>query len=358
MLLAFYAPMKPPDDPVPSGDRTIARNLLKAFEAFGAEMTLASRFRSRDGQGDPFVQRKTLDAAEAEVERLIAMECAADWEAWVTYHSYYKAPDLLGPKVSRALNIPYIQIEATRARKRLNGPWALFAQAAEAATDAARVVYYFTQRDAESLETHAPSGQHLLHLKPFLPRTELGPRSTLGGPMLSVGMMRKGDKLASYTLIAETLAALEHDDWALEIAGDGPARVEVAALMAPFKDRIRFLGQLHPDTMQDVYAQAKLLFWPGVNEALGMVYLEAQAAGLPIVAQDRPGMNELLGGGPHPAPGTGASGLAQRLSVLLSDQTALKDEGDTVRHRIETGHLMPAASTTLRNGLRLAGVAS
>ena len=46
MRIAFYAPLKPPDHPVPSGDRRIARLLLEALRRAGHEVALASRLRS------------------------------------------------------------------------------------------------------------------------------------------------------------------------------------------------------------------------------------------------------------------------------------------------------------------------
>ena len=114
--IAFYAPLKAPDDPVPSGDRTLARGLLAALRQSGlGEPELASRLRSRDGKGDAETQRSILAAAKAEIARLREMEPPA---LWLTYHSYYKAPDLLGPALSSHWGIPYALIEATRARKR------------------------------------------------------------------------------------------------------------------------------------------------------------------------------------------------------------------------------------------------
>ena len=44
-------------------------------------------------------------------------------ELWFTYHLYYKAPDWLGPAVSRALGIPYVVAEASHAAKREGGAW-------------------------------------------------------------------------------------------------------------------------------------------------------------------------------------------------------------------------------------------
>jgi hypothetical protein len=51
MRIAFYAPMKPPDHPVPSGDRRMSRLLIAALGRAGHEVELASRLR----QGSPGV---------------------------------------------------------------------------------------------------------------------------------------------------------------------------------------------------------------------------------------------------------------------------------------------------------------
>ena len=52
MRIAFYAPLKAPDDPVLSGDRQIARGLIEALTLAGHEVRLASSFRSYD-RGNP-----------------------------------------------------------------------------------------------------------------------------------------------------------------------------------------------------------------------------------------------------------------------------------------------------------------
>ena len=53
---------------------------------------------------------------------------------------------------------------------------------------------------------------------------------------------------------------------------------------------MRFHGQLPRHRIAEVLAGAHLFVWPGIGEAIGMVYLEAQAAGLPVIACDRPGI--------------------------------------------------------------------
>ncbi len=234
--IAFYAPLKSPNHPTPSGDREMARLLQRALGNDGAhQVTLVSELRSYDGKGEEEVQSQLLTAAEAEITRLAAL---SKIDLWVTYHNYYKAPDLLGPSVSRARKIPYVLFEATRARKRLNGPWARFAAAAEHANDAANLIFHFTARDGVALHEQGHAAQSIAPLSPFLGLDSLAPLSPASPEhskvILSVGMMRGPDKFASYKRIAEILAQLQTPDWRLVIVGDGPRRAEVEALFARF----------------------------------------------------------------------------------------------------------------------------
>ena len=347
--MAFYAPMKPPDHPIPSGDREMARNLMSAMSYAGSDVNLVSRHRIYDGTGDADLQGRLQTGADAEIARLNTALADSPPDAWITYHNYYKAPDLIGPAVCAALDIPYVLIEASRAKSRLNGPWANFATAAEAASDSADLIFYLTDQDREALFRDKPDHQRLARLKPFLPFSELRSYHTRSkiSPILTVGMMRPGDKLASYTLIAQTLEQVEQGSWHLDIAGDGPARAEVERLMSPFGDRVRFLGELNTDQLAAAYARSRLLFWPGVNEAFGMVYLEAQATGLPIVAQDRPGLRDVLAPGAYPEVASGSRGLARALQNMLSDSTDCTTRGKAAREYIAAHHLLPQAAQTL-----------
>ena len=341
--VAFYAPMKSPDSPTPSGDREMARNLLRAIAAEGDKVELVSQLRIYDKHGDAAAQDRMRQAAQAEAERLMT-EMPHDTAIWVTYHNYYKAPDLLGPAVCRARGIPYVQLESTRASRRLTGPWSTFAQAAHDACDMADIVFYHTANDLITLRRDKPGTQVLAELPPFLPLSELPAAATCNGPMLAVGMMRDGDKLGSYQILAETLAHLT-GDWRLDIAGDGPARDAVRALMAPFAHRVRLLGQLDRTKLQAAYGNASLFIWPGVNEAYGMVYLEAQAHGLPVVAQDRPGVRDVLTPGDHPSVDEGPRGLAARAQSLLADPAKRLAEGARARVHVAARHLMPSATS-------------
>lgn len=350
---AFYAPLKPPDDPVPSGDRTMARSLQAALHKSGINTVLASRFRSRDPSGELDVQKSKTSAAEVEIRKIIDGNMSRKWHFWLTYHNYYKAPDLIGPAVSAALGIPYLLIESTRARKRIGGLWDTYAHAAETASDAADGIFYFTQHDAEALLAYAPATQRLIHLPPFLPTEVLPPASHCPRTLLTVGMFRSGDKLASYELVAQTLKLVSAPDWHLTIVGDGPERPKVERLMSVFGDRVSFLGALSGNALNDAYQEAGVFLWPGVNEAFGMVYLEAQAAGVPVIAQDRPGVRDVLAPVlPRPTVEAGPGALAAQIDHLLGNDAVRREAGQKSRHFVADKHLIDHASMTLGSTIR------
>ncbi len=302
MRIAFYAPLKPPTHPVPSGDRRMARLLISALRRAGHQVDLASRLRSRDGSGDAAHQARIARAGTNTAMRLLdryrALPIRERPRAWVTYHLYYKAPDWLGPAVSAALGIPYVAVEASVAGKRAAGPWAHGHQAVLSALAGAAAVIALNPADVACL----PERSRIHLVPPFLDpapfaaaarrreanRAALASQLAIGGDqpwLLAVAMMRPGDKLTSYRQLAAALAAIADRPWRLLIAGDGPARQAVAEAFAwAPPERVRFLGAWPDRRLPALYAACDALVWPAHNEAYGMALLEAQAAGLPVLA--------------------------------------------------------------------------
>jgi glycosyltransferase involved in cell wall biosynthesis len=311
--IAFYAPLKAPIHQTPSGDRRMARLLIQALEAAGAKVPLASDFRSYDGQGDAARQKALRAEGGTLADRLIGQYRAlGDGErptAWFTYHLYHKAPDWIGPKVAAALNIPYLVAEASFAPKQAGGPWDLGHCAAERAIAAADCVFCLTRLDMACVRPLVSGAHQLRFLPPFLDpqpfarieteqagRTEMARRFGLDPErrwLLAVAMMRPGDKLRSYQRLGAALGRLGGDDWQLLVIGDGPARDQVAAALAPINNLV-MAGSLPLARLPEIYAACDLYLWPGVGEAYGMAYLEAQAAGLPVVAGNERGVPDVV----------------------------------------------------------------
>ena len=316
MRIAFYAPLKSPTHGTPSGDRRIARLLMDALERAGHRVELASAFRSYEPAGDAPRQAALRDQGVALGRQLAAQwhdgPAAARPELWFTYHSYYKAPDWLGPEASSALGIPYVIAEASHAGKRAGGPWDIGHRGAMEAIRRAGLLLCPTRDDVAGLRAVAASPGRIVSLPPFLDpspfraaaarrdacRNDLARAHGLDPavPWLAVAaMMRPGDKLASYGALARALGNLRDLPWRLLVAGDGSARGEVeAAFAAAIPGRATFLGALALHDVAAAYAAADLCVWPAVNEAYGMALLEAQAAGVPVVSCATRGVPEVV----------------------------------------------------------------
>ena len=382
MRIAFYAPMKPPGHPQPSGDRRMANLLMQALGLAGQEVELASRFSSRDGVGDPERQARLAQVGAGMADRILRRFRARPADerpgCWFTYHLYYKAPDWLGPAVSRGLDIPYLVAEASVAPKRAGGPWDLGHRATLAAVERASAVITLNPDDAGCLPETCPVRLIPPFLDPAPGRAAAGARdrhrATLcqgfaldpGRPVIAaVAMMRQGDKLASYRLLAQALARLPDPAWQLLIVGDGPARGDVEQAFYSLVEkagggrRVHFAGAVDEPELPAMLAGCDLLAWPAINEAYGMALLEAQAAGLPVVAGRSGGVPALVESGETgllSEPGNAAA-FAANLAHLLSDPERRERMGRAALAKVAREHSLEQAAVSLKRILETLGVA-
>jgi glycosyltransferase involved in cell wall biosynthesis len=354
MRIAFYAPLKAPDHPVPSGDRRVAQLFLAALVRAGHEPVLAARLRSYDG-GDPDRQQRLAALGGALAERFVRRcrrtpQLAPD--LWFTYHLYHKAPDWLGPPVAAALGIPYVLAEASFAPKRARGPWAAGHIAVARALRQADAVIGLNPADRGCVLPLLRDPRRWTALKPFLDADAIAPTARIqGGPprLIAAAMMRHGDKLASYRILGRALAELLDLDWSIEIVGDGNARAEVQAALAPLGRRVIWAGALRPEAVAARLAAADLYVWPAINEAFGMALLEAQAHSLAVVAGASGGVGEIVLSGATGllTPAGDAAAFAAATRRLLVDAPLRAAFGAAARRRVQAEHSLPAAAQRL-----------
>ena len=374
MRIAFYAPMKPPTSAIPSGDRQIARLLMAALEHAGHEVSLASRFRSFDGTGNEARQLKIKricgKLGDRLVERYRNMANQARPEVWFTYHVFFKAPDWIGPRVARALGIPYVVAEASFAPKREHGPWRIGHAGARESIVAADLVVTTNGGDLECLTPLLKTADRSIDLAPFLdtaPYEAAGVRrdhhrralaDSLGVRpgvplLLTVAMMRPGDKVESYRVLAEALEALRDKEWRLVIAGSGPAEDEVRGIFAPIDDRVHWLGRRDPEELPGLYAACDAFLWPALKETPGMCFLEAQAVGTPVIGGRAYGVPAVVADGETGflcAAGD-AGEFADAVARLLGDGALRRSLGNAAAKRVWARHGLDAASRTLDTAL-------
>ncbi len=361
MKIAFTAPMKPLDDPVPSGDRTMGRLIVKALETAGHDVRTATRFRAWHKTGGDEALLEIKQAALAEADRI-----ATDWEQdgyrpdlFLTYHLYHKAPDWIGPALADRFGLPYAIIEASRARKRRAGPWAVGFQGADLALTHADAIAALHDWDRDRLlpffeETGTNPQARLrtvlpfLDIKPFIEAAKTS-KSPCKPPLklLTVGMMREGDKTRSYEVLATALAQLDDLPWQLTIAGDGPNRDHILALFP--ENRIDWCGAVSPEDMPALYAEHDLFAWPAIRESFGFVILEAQAAGLGVVAGDALGVPEMVKDGETGllAPEGDAEAFATALGRFLRDPSLAGQFGASAMRHMKTAHSLAAGAERL-----------
>jgi glycosyltransferase involved in cell wall biosynthesis len=363
MRIAFYAPLKPPTHPTPSGDRRMARLLMAALEHAGHEVTLASTYRSWDDGTRPGRHERLATLGARLAARLTERLRAAPPDLWFTYHLYHKAPDWFGPAVAKSLGIPYVIAEASYAPKQAGGRFDLGHRAAAQAIAQADAVISLTTADTECLRPLLTSPDRLSVLRPFVepprPRDGIADRAALAHSLglnpdapwlLAVGMMRGGDKQRSFRILARALERLGSHDWRLLVVGDGPRRTCVEESFGALPPgRIRFLGALLPDRLAACYAAADVMVWPAINEAYGMALLEAQAAGLPVVAGRTGGVPDIVRDGVTGllTPIGDDTAFAEAVATLLTDRTRRAAMGAAAARIAATEHSFAGASRTL-----------
>jgi teichuronic acid biosynthesis glycosyltransferase TuaC len=129
-------------------------------------------------------------------------------------------------------------------------------------------------------------------------------------------------------------ALLDLPDVRYEIVGDGPERGALEALTRELglTDRVTFHGQLPPDEALATSRRADVLVLPSTDEAFGVAYIEAMAAGLPAIGRaGEPGPEEIaaLGAGMLRTDGTD---LAAVINKALAERHHLgRAARETVR---------------------------
>ncbi len=154
--------------------------------------------------------------------------------------------------------------------------------------------------------------------------------------ILSVGRVvyQKG-----YDVALDALFGLKDLEWEWHIVGDGPHLHALRALLEKYglEDRVHFMGWEAPDQVKLEYAQANLFLHPSRHEGMPNAILEAMATGLPVIATQIAGNEELVLDGITgllvPNEDSGALGVALR--QLLVETTRRREMGLAARRRVE-----------------------
>jgi len=294
MKIAYYMPFKPLGHHNPSGDLVIGTELF-AFLAQQHEISLATTLRCRWVYLRPSLMLKLF----CERRRILRQQRPAPPDIWLTYHTYYKAPDLIGPYVAARLGIPYVIFQGIFSTKRRRELKTLPGYYLNRRT-LLQADHIFTnkRRDHINLQRLIPNS-NLSYIAPGI-QPELfqyspSARESLRNEMhtgedtiiMTTAMMRPGVKTTGIRLVLKACSTLHQRGHRIKllIVGDGENRqVLEAEARELLQDRVVFAGRVQRESLFRYYSSADIFVFPGIEESLGMVYLEAQSCRLPVVA--------------------------------------------------------------------------
>jgi glycosyltransferase involved in cell wall biosynthesis len=215
------------------------------------------------------------------------------------------------------------------------------AAAVAAGLAAAEIVLANSAGIADLARAHGARAVRVVHLGTDVPdagelRSRPGARGELLAPSLVtvahlVSRKRHADVLRALAVLRES-----HPTARYAIIGEGPERVALEGLAARLgvAERVDFRGQLPPERALEEARRCTLFVMPSIDEAFGVAYIEAMAAGVPAIGcRGEPGPEEIAaaGDGMVLVPPGDVERLSQRIDELLSDRHRLREAGQRAR---------------------------
>ncbi len=133
--------------------------------------------------------------------------------------------------------------------------------------------------------------------------SELASRYGLVGRkvILTVGRLAAGEQYKGHDRIIGALADVRLNVpeavYLVVGSGDDQLRLEAAAVAAGVRDHVIFAGQVAAEDLPDHFRLADVFAMPSTGEGFGIVFLEAAASGLPVIAGHRDGSADALADG-------------------------------------------------------------
>ncbi len=139
--------------------------------------------------------------------------------------------------------------------------------------------------------------------------------------------------IKGFSYLIQAFARLygERDDISLHIIGQGSQREKLEALARELGvgQKVTFYGNQPYDTVARVISGSDLFVLPSYYEALGCVYLEAMACGVPAIGVEGMGIDEIITDGEdgYLVNPCDADDLYKKMKQALSDPAALTEIG-------------------------------
>lgn len=156
--------------------------------------------------------------------------------------------------------------------------------------------------------------------------------------LVTVGQLtarkRHADVLRALAVLADSHPGLRY-----LVIGDGPERIAIEGLACRLgvADRVQIAGALPPQQAIEQARACTVFVMPSTEEAFGVAYVEAMAAGVPAIGcRGEPGPEEIAaaGDGFVLVPPGDVERLSQRIDELISDPHRLREAGQHARETV------------------------
>jgi glycosyltransferase involved in cell wall biosynthesis len=176
-----------------------------------------------------------------------------------------------------------------------------------------------------------------IDLDDFCPKESMRPRDkfiiTIGATRITA---RKG---TNYLIQALSLLTSKYPNLLLRILGDGDEKSNLIELTKQLKleNFVQFLGRIPREETAPYYQEASLFVLPSLNEGMSNAMLEALASGLPILATETGGTEELVENGVNGfiIKMKDPKDLAQKIELILKDDNLRVQMGIASRKKAQ-----------------------
>ncbi|MGH2835006.1 MAG: glycosyltransferase [Solirubrobacteraceae bacterium] len=215
---------------------------------------------------------------------------------------------------------------------------------------AAETVLANSQGIAELARRYGARETRVVHLGADLPESRAGHANAQDTPQAREGRQERAPTLVTvghlvarkrHADVIKALAVLAkaHPTLRYEIVGEGPERAGLEALAGQLEvsERVDFRGQLAHEQAIAAARACTLFAMPSTEEAFGVAYIEAMAAGVPAIGcRGEPGPEEIAaaGDGFVLVPPGDIERLSQRIDELLSDRHRLREASMRARETV------------------------
>ena len=155
----------------------------------------------------------------------------------------------------------------------------------------------------------------------------LAGRSDTGKLLLYIGRLSAEKQIERIKPVLDAMP-----DARLALVGDGPYRPQLERLFAG--SPAHFVGYLAGEELATAYASGDAFVFPSSTETLGLVLLEAMAAGCPVVGANRGGIPDIVTDGLNGClyEPEGADGGASSLTAAIQRLLGQSGERQALRH--------------------------